>query len=168
MTRSFTLVTQYFPPERGAAQVRLGCIVAELADRGYDTGRGDHRPRRTIRQVRSSRAGSGGRDRLPKSVGCRGRVPPRPSPPAVWVWAAMGSGASRLVNYLSFGAMSLLPLVRLPTPEWYVVEYPTLFGAFPAVCWARFRRRKVVVIVADLWVDSPIVEIGRSPHEGSR
>ena len=30
----------------------------------------------------------------------------------VWLWASMGSGISRMVNYLSFGAMSLLGLVR--------------------------------------------------------
>ena len=33
MIRSVLLVTQYYPPERGAAQVRLGAIVRELRRR---------------------------------------------------------------------------------------------------------------------------------------
>ena len=32
---SFLVVTQYYPPERGAAQVRLGALVAELDRRGH-------------------------------------------------------------------------------------------------------------------------------------
>ena len=35
MSDSFLVVTQYFPPERGAAQVRLGAITAELVRRGH-------------------------------------------------------------------------------------------------------------------------------------
>jgi len=72
----------------------------------------------------------------------------------VWVWAAMGSGVGRIANYLSFGLMSVLGLLRGGRPDWVVVEYPTLFGALPAVVWARLRRRRVAVIVADLWLDA--------------
>ncbi len=36
MIRSVLLVTQYYPPERGAAQVRLGAIVRELRRRDLD------------------------------------------------------------------------------------------------------------------------------------
>jgi glycosyltransferase involved in cell wall biosynthesis len=77
----------------------------------------------------------------------------------VWVYAAMGSGVKRIVNYLSFGVTSLLGLAATPRSRWVLVEYPTLFGALPAVVVARLRGQRVVVIVADLWVDA-IVEIG--------
>jgi len=148
-TTNFTLVTQYYPPERGAAQVRLGSIVGDLVARGlpvevvtslpnYPLGRifegWSHRP-------------------LQRNVEAGATVR------RVWIWAAMGSGVSRMVNYLSFGAMSLLGLAGTRRSRWLVVEYPTLFGALPAVLVARARRQAVVVIVADLWVDS-IAEIG--------
>ncbi|MBS1838572.1 MAG: glycosyltransferase, partial [Actinobacteria bacterium] len=144
-----TLVTQYYPPERGAAQVRLGSIVAELVRRGllvevvtalpnYPTGRIFDGWSRSPLQVSDERA-----ERLRR----------------VWVYAAMGSGIRRMVNYASFGLMSVLGLATCAGSPWLVVEYPTLFGAVPAVVAGRIRRQVVVVLVADLWVDS-IVQIG--------
>lgn len=146
---SLTLVTQYFPPERGAAQVRLGSIVKDLVSRGlrvsvvtavpnYPLGRifdgWSHKPVQT-----ESDAGATIR--------------------RVWVYAAMGSGIARMVNYASFGLMSMVGLCLTRRTDWLVVEYPTLFGALPAVVLGRLRRQRVILIVADLWVDS-IVEIG--------
>ncbi len=148
-SNSFTLVTQYFPPERGAAQVRLGSIVADLVGRGnrvdvvtalpnYPLGKifpgWSHRPLQ-------SRSENGAKIRR------------------VWVWASMGSGLGRILNYLSFGVMSVLGIGVARKSHWVIVEYPTLFGALPAVLCAKMRRQRIVIIVADLWVDS-IVEIG--------
>jgi colanic acid biosynthesis glycosyl transferase WcaI len=148
-SKSFTLVTQYFPPERGAAQVRLGSIVADLVSRGnsvevvtalpnYPIGKifpgWSHRPLQ-------SRSENGAKVRR------------------VWVWASMGSGLGRILNYLSFGVMSILGIGSAHRSHWVIVEYPTLFGALPAVVVAKLRRQRVAIIVADLWVDS-IVEIG--------
>lgn len=143
------LVTQYYPPERGAAQVRLGAVVAELVRRGlavevvtslpnYPTGRifdgWSHRPLQVDTE-------NGARLRR------------------VWTYAAMGSGVKRMLNYASFGAMSVPGVLSARRARWTVVEYPTLLGAFPTVALARLRRRRVIVLVADLWVDS-IVEVG--------
>lgn len=152
MTGSFTLVTQYFPPERGAAQVRLGSVVRQLAARGHRVEVVTALPNYPTGRIFP---GWGGR---PLRVEDRDGVRVR----RVWVWAAMGSGAARLANYLSFALMSLVGLAGGRAPDWYVVEYPTLFGAVPAVVWARLRRRRVVVVVADLWVDT-VVEVGVLP-----
>ncbi len=80
----------------------------------------------------------------------------------VWVWAAVGSGAGRLANYLSFAASSMLGLVRARAADWTVVEYPTLPGALPAVLWCKVRRRPVIINVADLWVDAAVA-VGAIP-----
>lgn len=153
MSTSYLVVTQYYPPERGAAQVRLSAVTAELARRGnrvevvtalpnYPTGRIFPGWRRVPAQRRREGAVDVQR---------------------VWVWAAMGSGPGRLLNYLSFGVMSVLGLLRSRPAERVVVEYPTLFGALPAVVWGRLRRRRVVVLVADLWVDA-VVDLGTVPE----
>ncbi len=149
---SFLFVTQYFPPERGAAQVRLGSVTRELQRRGHDvevltaipnypTGRffdgWSRRPwqRRNEDGIRVVR---------------------------LWIWPAMGSGLGRVANYLSFGLASIVGLLGARSATWTVVEYPTLFGAVPAVAWCRLRRRKVVVNVADLWVDASVA-VGALP-----
>ena len=149
MSESFLFVTQYFPPERGAAQVRLGAITADLARRGHDVDVVTALP-----NYPTGRIFPGWR-RRPVRTATEGGI----RVTRVWVWAAMGSGLGRLANYLSFGLMSLLGLARSRRAEWVVVEYPTLFGALPAVVWAGLRHRRVVVIVADLWLDA-IVGVG--------
>jgi colanic acid biosynthesis glycosyl transferase WcaI len=149
---SFLVVTQYFPPERGAAQIRLGALVHELARRGlrvevvtaipnYPTGRLYPGWRRRPVQVAEE---------------ADGRVI------RVWVWSAIGTGLGRLANYLSFAVMSVLGLLRARPADWTVVEYPTLPGALPTVLWCRLRRRRVIINVADLWVDAA-VEVGAMP-----
>jgi glycosyltransferase involved in cell wall biosynthesis len=139
-------VTQYFPPERGAAQVRLGAVTREVQRLGhrvevvtaipnYPTGAFfPGWPRRLLQR----------RDEDGIDVA------------RVWLWPAMGSGLGRVANYLSFGLSSILGIVTAGRADWTVVEYPTLFGALPAVVWCRIRRRKVVVNVADLWVDASV------------
>ena len=147
--RSFTLVTQYYPPERGAAQVRLGSIVRQLARRGHRVEVVTALPNYPIGRIFP------GWSHRPMQVGEEGGTRIR----RMWIWAAMGSGPGRVANYLSFGAMSLVGLGSARRADWVIVEYPTLFGALPAVVLASLRGQRVVVIVADLWVDS-IVEIG--------
>lgn len=144
-----TLVTQYYPPERGAAQVRLGSVVRDLASRGLSVEVVTALPNYPLGRIFD------GWSRAPLQTASEGTVTVR----RVWVYAAMGSGVARMANYASFGLMSLIGLAVARPATWVVVEYPTLFGALPAVLVARLRRRKVAVIVADLWVDS-IVEIG--------
>jgi len=147
--RSVLLVTQYYPPERGAAQVRLGAIVRELRRRDLDV-----EVLTALPNYPTGRIFPGWRQRLLQyrdEDGVRvGRV---------WVYAAMGSGPARMANYLSFGLTSVLGVLRSRRADWTVVEYPTLFGALPAVALSRLRRRRVALLVADLWVDS-IVEVG--------
>ncbi|MGB6057851.1 MAG: glycosyltransferase family 4 protein [Microthrixaceae bacterium] len=146
---SVTLVTQYFPPESGAAQVRLGAIVADMAARGHHVDVVTSVPNYPLGRIFP------GWSHRPLQVELAGQVKIH----RVWVWAAMGSGPGRMLNYLSFGVMSILGIASTPRSDWVLVEYPTLIGALPAVVIGRLRRQRVALIVADLWVDS-IAEIG--------
>lgn len=143
---SFLFVTQYYPPERGAAQVRIGAIVRTLARRGHRVA--------VVTAIPNYPTGRlfPGWSRRPLQVSHEEGV----EVTRVWLWAAMGSGLGRMVNYASFGFMSLLGLARVRPAEWTVVEYPTLPGALPAVLLARLRGRRIVVHVADLWVDASV------------
>jgi glycosyltransferase involved in cell wall biosynthesis len=150
---SFLFVTQYFPPERGAAQVRLGAITQELRRRGhrvevvtaipnYPLGRlFPDWPRRPVQRAEEDGI----------------RVV------RVWVWAAVGSGIGRVANYVSFGVLSLAGMARAKRAAWTVIEYPTLAGALPAVLWCRARHRRMVINVADLWVDAAVA-VGAIPE----
>jgi glycosyltransferase involved in cell wall biosynthesis len=151
-SRSFLFVTQYFPPERGAAQVRLGAVTRQL-----------HRLGHRVQVVTSIPNYPTGRffpgwSRRPVQVRDEDGI----SVVRVWVWPALGSGLARLANFATFGLTSMLGMARSRRADWTVVEYPTLFGALPAVVWCRLTRRKVIVNVADLWVDASVA-VGALP-----
>ena len=146
---SFLFVTQHHPPERGAAQVRLGAVTRHLADAGHRVEVVTALPNYPMGRIFPGWA------RRPVQVADEGGI----RTIRVWVWASMGSGWRRMANYLSFGLMSVVGLAMASPADWTVVEYPTLFGALPAVVWSRLRGRAVAVNVADLWVDA-IAEIG--------
>lgn len=148
-TGSFLVVTQYYPPERGAAQVRLAALARELHRRGNRVEVLTAIPNYPTGQLFP------GWSRRPVQVADEDGV----RVVRVWLFASMGSGVLRMLNYVSFGLMSVLGLARTRRAGWTVVEYPTLFGALPAAVWGRIRGRRVVVNVADLWVDA-IVEVG--------
>lgn len=148
-SRSFQIVTQYFPPEQGAAQVRLGSLAAALVEAGNQVEVVTALPNYPLGRIF---------DGWPHRLRSRGTTDGLPTV-RVWVYASMGTGVKRMANYLSFSVTSLVGMVGTRRADWTLVEYPTLFGALPAVAWSRLRRRKVMVILADLWVDS-IVEIG--------
>lgn len=137
------VVTQYFPPERGAAQVRLGALCRELVRAG-----------RSVEVVTALPSYPTGRI----FPGWR-RVPVQATDEdgvrvvRVWAWPAMGSGPGRMAGYLSFALASALGLARTGRATWTVVEYPTLPGAVVPALWARARGSRVVLNVADLWVD---------------
>lgn len=146
MTREgtdFLIVTQYFPPETGAAQMRLSSVARALTATGHRVEVLTALPNYPLGRIFA------GWSRRPVQRGVQDGIPTV----RVWLWAAMGSGLGRLANYVSFGLMSIVGFAFTARPRCVVVEYPTLFGALPAVLLARARRVPVVIYVADLWVD---------------
>jgi colanic acid biosynthesis glycosyl transferase WcaI len=138
------MLTQYFPPEIGAAQVRLHAVASELARRGhemtvvtavpnYPEGR-IHRAYRNKFLVRESIDGI--------------------NVIRMWVIPGMGAGLRRLVNYASFVLTSLLGCVRAPRPDLILVETPPTFLGLTALIVSRLRSAPYVLNVADLWVDA--------------
>src|SRR5438876_2212181 len=94
------ILTQYFPPEIGATQVRLAALTKELERLGHDvevvTGLPNYPTGHVFPgyqrkfHVREEQDGV--------------------SVQRVWLYPAVGAGFRRLANYLSFAATALLPL----------------------------------------------------------
>lgn len=137
-------LTQYFPPEVGAPQTRLLAVATELQRLGHEV---------EIITAMPSYPGDHIFD------GYRGRWCVREEIGGVavtrtWVVAAQGRGLRRAVSYLSFTATSTVGLVRARRPDWLFIESPPLFLAVPGLLYARFRRTRTVLNVADLWPDA--------------
>jgi colanic acid biosynthesis glycosyl transferase WcaI len=140
----FLILTQYFPPEVGAAQSRLLALSQELTKLGHSvevvTALPNY-PRGTI---------------FPKY---RGRwfldeeiagIPVHRS----WVYASQGAGLARMAAFASFSMTSLFGLFKAARTDWIFVESPPLSLVVPALLAARLTRVPVIMNVADLWPDS--------------
>jgi len=140
----FLLLTQYFPPEVGASQVRLGAIARALKQYGHHVEVVTALPNHPTGRI------------LP---GYRGRfyvldnfhgIPVH----RVWIYAAVGAGLRRLMNYASFVATSLVGLLRSQRPDYVFVESPPLFLALTRSFVAARWKTGMILNVADLWPGS--------------
>lgn len=137
-----TILTQYFPPEVGAAQVRLLSVARELEAQGeqvkvvtalpnYPTGRllPGYRARWSMREQ------IGGLDII-----------------RMWIYPATGRNAlRRLFSYVSFSFTSLFGCFKAGRVDLVVVETPPLFLGITGYVFARLTGAKIVLNVSDLW-----------------
>lgn len=140
----FLILTQYFEPEIGAPQVRLGALARALRARGHEvevvTGLPNHP---------TGRIAEGYRGRAWMTQHVDGITVRR-----VWMYAATGSGGRRLLNYLSFCVTSVVGLARARRPDVIFVESPPPLLMVPARLAGWIWRRPVIMNVADLWPDA--------------
>jgi len=141
------MLTQFFPPEMGAPQVRLSELGERLIDRGwriealtalpnYPTGDvfpGYLRTQPVVEQIGRIRAV---------------RVP---------MWTSKSGFAQRLASYFSFVASaSALGPGRCARPDLLYVESPPLFIGYAARYLSARWRCPYVLNVSDLWPESAI------------
>src|SRR4029077_18200371 len=144
------ILTHYYPPEIGAPQVRLAALAHGLARAGAEvtvhTGF-PHYPDGEIKRPHRNR---------PLRVERAGGVRVMRS----WVYAAPNRGfARRLANHASLAAAALAAAPAGGPADVLLVETPPLLLAGAAVAYARAKRARLVLNVADLWPDSA-VEMG--------
>ncbi|MCX7783847.1 MAG: glycosyltransferase family 4 protein [Meiothermus sp.] len=140
----FLFLTQYFPPEIGAAQVRLASVVRELVRLGHQVEVVTALP-----NYPTGRIFNGYRGRLALEETWEGIRVVR-----TWLYPSMGTGPRRLLNYLSFAATALWGLLKARKPDFIFVESPPLFLSLTGYLASRWFRVPLIFNVADLWPDS--------------
>ena len=140
----FLILTQYYPPEIGAAQTRLSALAQELVKQGHHT--------EVVTALANYPTGEifpEYRRRWFHSEKIEGITVHR-----TWIYASSGVGLKRLFNYSSFLVTSLLGLYRAGRPDWIFVESPPPCLALSAIFASRIWRVPIIVNVADLWPDA--------------
>ena len=142
-------VTQYYPPEIGAAQNRLSDLAKRLKNKGHYV---------TVLTAVPS---------YPKGEiyeGYRGTLRMEEERDGIrvvrtWVYATKKkSFLPRIFNYLSFAALSLVVgSVTAWDADVVIVESPPLFLGFSGYILSRLKRAKFVLNVSDLWPESAVV-----------
>jgi len=138
------VLTQYYPPEIGAPQIRLQSMVRELTRKGIDV--------EVLTAFPNYPAGKifPGYERKWRMRETISGTPVR----RTWVYAATGKSARmRLANYFSFTFTALLSTLLGPRPDVLFVESQPLSLGIVAVLMKWLRRVPYVYNVPDLQVD---------------
>ncbi len=139
----FLILTQYFPPEHGAPQVRLAAFARQLRRLGHEVEVATAMPNYPTGRIFEEYRGAWYRREDWEGIPVH----------RVWAYASLGAGFKRLVNYASFTATALVALLRARRPDYLFVESPPLFLSLPAMLVAAGWRVPVIFNVADLWPD---------------
>jgi len=140
----FLILTQYFHPEIGAAQVRLAAIAKELKQLGHDVEIVTAMPNYPQGHIFSTY-----QNRFYLQEQWEGITIHR-----VWLYAATGAGIKRLLNYLSFMLTAFWGLKKARKPDYLFVESPPLFLGITGYLAAKWWKIPFIFNVADLWPDS--------------
>jgi glycosyltransferase involved in cell wall biosynthesis len=142
-------LTQYYPPEIGAAQNRLSDLARRLTKSGHQV---------TVLTALPS---------YPKGEiyeGYRGRLKMTENLDGIrvvrtWVYATkVKNFVPRIVNYLSFAVLSLIVgAMTARNVEVVIVESPPLFLGFSGYILSKLKHAKFVLNVSDLWPESAVV-----------
>jgi len=139
----FLILTQYFPPEIGGAQTRLRSTATELHRLGHEVEVVTALPNYPRGRIFPGYRGCF--YRCEESDGIRIH--------RVWIYAAMGGGVARMLNYSSFMIMSLFALALAGKPDFIFVESPPILLSIPAYIAGLLWRVPYIFNVADLWPD---------------
>lgn len=145
----FLILTQYFPPETGAPQIRLAAMVREFVRLGHEVEVVTALPNYPTGRIRPEYRGKYYVREFWEGVPVH----------RVWLYAATGTGIRRMLNYASFTAGSIFGLLRAQKPDYIFIESPPLFLSVPAFMAASCWRVPMIFNVADLWPDS-VQELG--------
>jgi glycosyltransferase involved in cell wall biosynthesis len=145
------LLTQYFPPEIGAAQNRLSDLAKRLSSAGHEITVLTSMPNYPQGRIFD---------------GYRGRVflaERRESLRILRTWAYASKHRdfiSRLLNYLSFALLAIWTGIRAGNEfDAVVVEVPALFLGVTGILLSRWYCAPMILNVSDLWPKSA-VEMG--------
>lgn len=141
------LLTQYFPPEKGAAQVRLWEVARGFRDQGHAVT--------VVTAFPNHPEGI-----IPPEY--KGKLFVREEMDGItvlrtWIYPVKrGRFWLRLLNYFSFVFSSLFGIVRSGEQDLIVVESPPLFIGFSAIFASTVKKAPYIFNVSDLWPESAV------------
>lgn len=141
------LLTQYYPPEIGAAPARLSELAERLRQRGHETVVLTAMPNYPGGRVHSGYGGFLARERRDGVEVIRS-----------WIWPTNSTAViPRTVSYLSFVVSALLVgSRRLPRLDVLITESPPLLLGVTGYLLSRLRRARWVFNVSDLWPETAV------------
>lgn len=140
-------LTQYYPPETGAAPARAQHLARALVRAGHEVRVVTGLPNHPSGEVTPAYRGAAGTREWVEGVEVE----------RVWLWAtARKTALTRLANHLSFALSSLGPALRGPRPDVVMASTPPLFHGVSAMLASRWHRAAFVDDCRDDWPHAAI------------
>lgn len=142
------LLTQYYPPERGAPQNRLSALARSLKREGAEVTVLTGMPNYPEMRIHDGYRGRWWMEEQMDGI----RVV------RSWLLVSAKRGIIwRLCNYFSFVLSALITgIFKLNRSDLLIVESPPLFLGITAMLLARAKRARLVFNVSDLWPESAV------------
>ena len=141
------MLTQYFPPESGAAQVRLKEVAKGLQRNGHEVT--------VVTAFPNHPSGV-----IPPHYRGRWRMKDEVEGLPVWrTWiypVQRGRFWKRLLNYFSFVGSSFWGLSKAGKQDILFFESPPLFLGITALIYGWFTRTRIIMNISDLWPESAV------------
>lgn len=142
MSEKILIVTNYYPPEKGAAANRIEQLALQLSKRNYDVSvlcpLGNYPEGRLFDQYKG---------KFSVEENLSGIQVNR-----LWIYPSNSKNVfKRILSILSFSTLLFLKLLLGRVPEKVVVQSPPLLLSFIALTALKIRRRKIILNISDLW-----------------
>ncbi len=141
-SKEILFITNYFPPEKGAASNRVFSMVEGFSENNYKVTVVCPLPNYPQGKVFKNYRGKLYKN-TEESFGKLYRL---------WLWPTKSSNKFiRLFSMLSFSFSLTLFLLFKKTPKLVFIQYSPVFVGFTSVFWAKKLGKKLILNVSDLW-----------------
>lgn len=140
--KEILFISNYFPPERGAAANRIYSMVNGFYNDNYKVTVVCPLPNYPEGKIFDNYKKSY-KTKTEEKFGVLYRL---------WLWPTKSSNKFiRLFSMLSFSLSLMIFLIFNKTPEKVIIQYSPVFVGFTAIFCSRFLSKKIILNVSDLW-----------------
>jgi glycosyltransferase involved in cell wall biosynthesis len=142
MSKEILLISNYFPPEKGAASNRMYSVAEGLGNAGFKVKVVCPLPNYPTGKVFKEYSG-----RISSTEDATfGKIK------RLWTWPSNSANKFvRLLSMVSFSLSLILFFIFSKTPKKVFIQYSPVFVGFTAVCLGRLFAKKIILNVSDLW-----------------
>ena len=140
--KEILIITNYFPPEKGAAANRINSMVNGFYKNNYKVTVVCPLPNYPEGKIFENYKNS----IFKKSEEQFGELF------RLWIWPTKSNNKIvRLFSMISFSLSLMLFLLFKKTPKKVIIQYSPVFVGFTAVFWSRLLSKKIILNISDLW-----------------
>ncbi|MET3025462.1 glycosyltransferase family 4 protein [Flavobacterium sp. UW10123] len=148
--KDILIISNYYPPEKGAAANRIEQLALKLNQNGYEVSVISPLPNYPKGEIFPEYKGKFSVTEKIQNITLK----------RLWIYPSNSSNIfKRIISTFSFSTILFFHLLFAKTPKKVIVQSPPLLLSFTAVFALWIKRKKIILNVSDLWPTAAI-ELG--------